>query len=194
MNESTPPIVVSSNGDMNFEDLVFHLERAYTKIMREDGKDNYTVSLKHRQVFQDAAKICAFIKADPYEYVQAQYDYYKKKEEKTGFFPTYLNAKFADDRYQQFKAIQFAQVHLTLDQEFNMQHEYLQRAIQYRPLKELLMDKMINFTPWFRICATIEPDPDVIERFGAYAKHQRHQALSDFLIAKGLDASRLDKL
>lgn len=60
-----------------------------------------------------------------------------------------------------------------------------------RPLKDILMDDKIYFTPWFRIVITKEPIPEVMEKYMVAAKNVFTNSLKDFLNKKNLNADRI---
>ena len=62
-----------------------------------------------------------------------------------------------------------------------------------RSVEWILMNDDFNFPPWFRICITKEPIPEVMEKYLYDAKQEMNPPLRAFIISKNLDVSRISK-
>ncbi|RTL07784.1 hypothetical protein EKK58_01165 [Candidatus Dependentiae bacterium] len=62
-----------------------------------------------------------------------------------------------------------------------------------RTVEELLFDRAVAFSPWFRVIATVEPNREIIAKYGKEAKAQLTPELKTFLLSS-VAAPYLDRI
>lgn len=128
-----------------------------------------------------AAAICEQSHTDPRVYVQAQHRYASTDGH---FYPNHLHTSSALENVAKFKT--FVLIPLDLDKLYDTQLLYLTTALRNtkRSVESILMDRNIQFYPWFRILITKQPNANIIKEYGEAARLQMVPLLEDFLKKK----------
>lgn len=167
----------------NIEYLQEEIKEHFMRIQR-DRSPGYKPSIRLQAAIEKAAKICAELGATPRDYVEAQYKFRGME----AFYPSLLHTYKAKENYKE---------HVSPDDNYarmiDVQKNYLRiELVQIgRQVKNVLMDDKISFYPWFRICITKDPIPEVIAKYGKEAKAQMNPKLEGFLRSLGLDPQRI---
>lgn len=157
------------------------IEAAYTRIMSQYTQSVYRAGKQDQKHFLKAAKICMSNNFDPALFVLAQ-DMYRANrgvEGKDYFWSTLLGANGAVENYMKF----LDRSNVDLAALFEVQKTYLLQAIELakRPVKNILMDPLIDFTPWFRILVTKQEIPEVMAKYREEARKRMTPKLRKFL-------------
>ena len=147
--------------------------------------------------FREAARLCDELEMDPAIFVQLLYD---RMGDKKAFFSskhlrgtaakTYLTCKKGETEFTWKIEI----TNDTVDPEaiFNYQKElamvYISRG---EDPASVLIDSSLKFFAWFRILATPNPVPEIIDKYKHIAKKELTSKLLDFFKKEGLDLNRL---
>jgi hypothetical protein len=125
-----------------------------------------------------AAALCEQSHTDPRVYVQAQHRYASSDGH---FYPNQLHTSSALENVAKYKT--FVLIPLDPAKLYATQLLYLTTAIRNtkRSVESILMDKTIQFYPWFRILITKKPNASIIQEFGEAARQQMVPLWSDFL-------------
>ncbi|NBQ70998.1 MAG: hypothetical protein EBU46_20065 [Nitrosomonadaceae bacterium] len=128
-----------------------------------------------------AAAICEQSHTDPRVYVQAQRRYASQDGE---FYPNQLHTSNALENVAKYKT--FVLIPLDPEKLYATQLLYLTSALRNtkRSVESILMDKTIQFYPWFRILITRKPNESIIKEYGETARQQMVPFLEDFLKKK----------
>lgn len=136
--------------------------------------------------FERMAEIVEELKADPEAYIFAQF--YNRGED-AKILPQFLHSTEAIKRYVEFVSKQNI---ITLDTIFNENVQRLKNQMSLNfSVKDILMSKSFDFRPWFRICITSEPIPEVIKEFKEAAQAQFNDQIKELLINHKLDYKRI---
>ena len=141
-----------------------------------------------QKCFEKAAEVIESLNANPMTYIQAQFH---NRGDGAKLLPQFLATDKAIDRYLDFVSNKSK---VTIDEIFEENVRRLKAQMQLGfAVKEILMSKSFNFRPWFRLCITKEPIPELMED-----KELREKALSEFnnevkelLVKRGLDYKRI---
>lgn len=181
------------------EDIDFLADeiRKYYQMQRSGilGENVFTpTSAKYNEAFKKSAVICARLGAEPEMYVKAQFAFIDNN--KLLVAPDLLHiesessANKAEHNYKRF----IEGMTLSLQQSYDLQLSYLQDQITlvHRPINRALMDDFLNFKPWFRVCITKEPIPEVVEKYKEEAKKEylNSHKLREFMATKKFDHTR----
>lgn len=177
------------------EDLASEIKHCFIGLMRTmRGSPNFardTQTLKNKatpaldDVLPEAARLCAKLKVTPELYVRAQNQYFvpppNVKEGDACFFPSALITSKAEANVERFQ--RESQLPLKLDDTLYIQKQYLLRTLKNtsKSVEEVLLDDNIDFTPWFRILVTTEPNPRIIAKYQRLARSQLSLDLRTFL-------------
>jgi len=128
-----------------------------------------------------AATICEQSGTDPRIYVQAQHRYASSDGE---FYPNQLHTSTALENVAKYKT--FVLIPLDPAKLYDTQLLYLTTALRNtkRSVESILMDKTIQFYPWFRLLITKKPNDTIIKEFGEAARQQMVPAWIEFLSKK----------
>lgn len=176
------------------EDIDFiteELRRLYCKKKGKlIGKPFYTLPIteKNKQAFRKAAELCVELKADPEIFIDAQFI---AGGDINNFYPEFLHSKNARINYHEYKK----RTMLSYEDSYAIQLEYVRSQIEKngRKVENILMDDDIPLSPWFRICISVAPIPEVIEKYRPQAKEEFNDELKNFLDSKGLDSTRIKR-
>lgn len=170
------------------EDLKFiedEIARIYTRIKAiRQGLHYSHTSTAAASAFAKAAVICAELNADPEIYVKAQFAHCDAAR-----FANLLHTSNARTYYKKY----VEEMTLSLDELYDINKMYLTSQITNagRSVEDALMHDGLDLQPWFRICITKEPIPEVIQRYRAEAKAMLTPKLKNFLKSKNLDYTRI---
>lgn len=136
--------------------------------------------------FYKAAEICQELKANPSEFVAAQF-HNKSPEQMT--IPSLYTSQAAK-RYKAYMETYYVKP----EDLFDVNVQKLKRQVMLgRSVEWILNNRQLEFPAWFRICITKDPDPTLIEKFKFKAREEMTPTLRVFLIGKKLDVGRIDK-
>jgi hypothetical protein len=123
--------------------------------------------------------------ADPREFVEAQF----QNENPDKMFPAFLYSSNAKQKYKDYTD----KYKFDYKDSLNVQAIVLQEQVIRcgRNLKDVLLDKHLQFEPWFRICVSPSPIPEVIEEYKEEAKAMMDKPLRKFLEENKLDYRRI---
>ena len=131
---------------------------------------------------EKAAELCVLLKCDPAIYVAAQIKFWIPiKGHETQFLPNQLAGPNAAANVEQYRTVRIGN---TLPGLWTVQKKYLKDALTQtsRSLERILLDKNMDFSPWFRCLITKEAIPSVIKQWGYQASQElESQALKIFL-------------
>lgn len=163
------------------------LIRLYGEHKTKYGSKRHAMFLSERvlDAFKEAAEICMEIGADPIDFVSAQFAAIHADQ----MMPVFMHGKNAKKHYQDY----MEKRSMSLQELFDLQLLYLRTQILQakRTVEEALMDDDLNFHPWFRICATKEPNQEIIDKYKEEATGQMSPRLLAFLKSKNLDYVRI---
>ena len=175
-------------------DLIFYYEE----------KKRLTVKgFKHREnqadknYFIAAAKLCAKHELDPATYVQIMYD--RLDPNKRAFFsPKCLQGVKVEYYIESNKdtgdslKIELTNANIDPADLWRHQHElaslYIRRG---ESVESVLLDSSLKFFAWFRILATPNRVPAIIDKYKRIAKKEMTSKLLDFARSENLDLDRL---
>jgi hypothetical protein len=159
-------------------------------ICKQQGSSkNYRIPAgKYQSDFLKASEICEELSADPIIFVDSQF--YGANPDQ--MFPAFLHSVHSRQKY-------FDYIGNNQDEDFEsgfaIQKIYLTQQLvdRGRTVEEALMDKHIDFEPWFRICVTKEPIKEIIDKYQGSARLNLTEKLKEFLRSKNLDYTRITK-
>lgn len=178
------------NEDKNFikEEIIYFYTKKRIEVTGQQVHYNFP---KYAETFEKAAEICMELNAEPEVFVRSQFAY----SDDGNVYPYFLS-KNKDKVIEQYNKF-MARTSMSLDAWYDLQLKYLADQVKYalRPVERALADEHLNFKPWFRICITKEPNPDIIAVFGKEAKEQYEadKELQKFMAKKKLDHTRFTK-
>jgi len=150
----------------------------------ESTRRTYSTYGRFEDVFEKAAEICDKLKANVADYVDSHF--YNVHSDTVQ--PQFLAASNSIKKYNEY----MAQFKTSYEEVFTMFLDKLKRQIKLgRAVEWILNCKDFDFPPWFRICITKDPIPEVIKNYRAAALQQYTGDLRDFLISKKLDYRRI---
>jgi hypothetical protein len=169
---------------MTVDKMMDLLEHAYKEEVAK-RKSYIKIGEESRKYLHKAAEKCLDHGYDPDMYVAAQARYHTTDQ----FYANQLVTKWADTNYQKYLST-FCEDPI---QAFEVQKGYLRTAIlrTQRTVEEILMDDLINFSPWFRIIITKEPVPEIVKKYKKVAAAMMTPKLERYLRDLKLDTSRI---
>lgn len=153
-----------------------------------DGKQR-SYALPHTKAyseqFRKAAGLCMELYADPREFVEAQFH----NENPDKMLPAFLYSSRAKQKYEDYMALyKFDYKEILSIQAVVLQEQVIRCG---RDLKDVLLDKHLQLEPWFRICISPQPIPEVIEKYKEEARAMLDKRLKQFLEDNKLDYRRI---
>lgn len=143
-----------------------------------------------------AARTCMDHDINPKEYISALHQFI---EPPLKFYPNMLNCTDALSyvfRYRQLQSEKkFEDSH---EGNYEQMGRWLCETLKLKSITtaEILIDPEREYLAWFRVLITMEPDLQIIAKYGDEAKQQieTDPTLKTFLIEKGLDIKRLENI
>lgn len=172
-----------------FEDVKNRLRAAFIAYKRRK-MPGYHGGEALEKALDPAARICIDAKITPEDYCAALYQAYGGVHE--SFWPNQLTGakakKIAENYAANYEAIRPEQL-------WHSQIGLMRQTLisTQRSAEHILLDHALAFSPWFRVVATVEPDPAIIRRYGKEAKEQYTPALQEFL-TKVVPPSHLERI
>lgn len=132
------------------------------------------------KVLDPAARNCIKAKITPEDYCTALYQAYGGTYD--DYWPNQLTGAKALSIATKYSSNYEA---ISPDKLWAAQVGLMRQAIisTKRTVEELLFDRAIAFSPWFRIVATVDANQDIIRKYGEAAKAQLTPELTKFLQA-----------
>ena len=170
--------------DNELQFIADEIERLYYRIKARRLGVTFVSPILNKAPFIEAAKVCIENKADPEIYVYSQFAHADCERS-----ANFLHSNKAKDYYQKY----VDEMALSYDESLEVQKQYLTNQIIHcqRSVEEALMHDGADFTPWFRICITKEPNKEVIHKYQDEARKQLTPKLKKFLESKKLDYKRI---
>jgi hypothetical protein len=175
------------------DDLVFYYEEK-KRLTNKNFK--YRDTPADRSYFQEAGELCEAHELDPATYVQLMYDRMETKKE--FFSPKCLQgvkAKyFLEEHKNNFDSwkIEITNASLDVSALWRYQHElatlYIRRG---ESVESVLIDSSLKFFAWFRILATPNRVPAIIDKYKNIAKKEMTSKIIEFAKSENLDLDRL---
>lgn len=155
---------------------------AYRKQFYPNGFERKTIDLN--PAFKKAANIVEELGANAELYVKYHFDHYGKDIRKE-----YLHGKNSQDIY----ISKISKLDGDYNRQISLQLDYLTDQIELckRKVEYVLLDDKLSFAPWFRICASVDPIPEVIEKYRSAAKPMLNDELKNALLKNKMDWRRI---
>lgn len=174
---------------ISFDELKDRLRAAYIHYRR--GKiPNYRGGEDLENSLDTGARNCIAAKITPEDYCMALYQVYAS-DKVDNFWPNQLRGtkalEIAKKYVANFERISYKQL-------WNTQLGLLKQALDrtQRSVEDVLYDHALPFSAWFRVVATVDPVPKIIERYGKEARAELTDELVAFL--KGVAPQNLPRL
>lgn len=169
---------------MTLSTIYEELQKSYLKHIRKTAEFAKLTEEANKNLMK-AAELCLAENYDPDIYINAQARHCTAAQ----FFPSTICTRKAKENYTKY-------IEKSLEDPaaiYNVQKEYLRDAIMRtkRPVEEILMDDLIDFSPWFRIVITKEPIKEVIDKYRRSALSVMTSKLKQYLSDLKLDVSRI---
>jgi len=174
------------------DDLVFYYEEK-KRLTSKDYKHFDTVASSEH--FKEAALLCAEFELDPATYIQIMYD--RMGDIKKFFAPEHLRgtkARFflSDKKDNSGLKIELTNHNLPIEEIWRHQHEMaMVYVIRGEPVESVLIDSSLKFFAWFRILATPNRVPAIIDKYKKIAKKEMTSSILEFAKSENLDLDRL---
>lgn len=175
------------------EDLIFYYEEK-KRISTKHFK--YIASQKYDQYFAEAALLCEELSLHPAQYVQYMYD--RMQDKKNFFSPMHLRGQGARQYIEGLSdtsatydvsitnaTISYADVWA---QQLDLAMRFIRRG---EGVEEVLLDSGLKFFAWFRILATPDRSPKIIDKYKKIAKKELTPGLREFILNEKLDIDRI---
>ncbi len=170
-------------------DLGAAIAQFYVEKVREQA-GWYTMNNKVKIAGEKAAVQCKKAGAHPKDFVAAQFARFAEMGTIKGTMPTtFLYAINATKNYEDFMQHAEVQEEVSYARSFNAQKHYLLLAVNSGnwTVEQVLLDHLLDFTPWFRMSVTKNSMPAVTAKYGEKAKAQITDDLVSFLKEEGLN-------
>lgn len=142
----------------------------YHQLGRENQMNNPNPHVE--KAVRKAAQLCVDLQCDPAVYVAAQIKFWVPiNGHEKQFLPAQLAGPNATDNVNKFRTVQVGN---TLQGTYDVQKRYLRQALLHtaRSLEDILIDRNMDFDPWFRCLISKAPIPAVIKKWGYEARQQ----------------------
>lgn len=158
----------------------------------------YVASSKYDMYLDESALLCAQTNQHPATYVHLLYDRMGGKKE--FFSPEHLRGKqvkfffeeILDPEKNTSYEIEITNNNLEYSKIWVQQHDLAMCYIKHgEPVESVLLDSSIKFFAWFRILATPDRCPSIIEKYKKIAKKEMTPGLLKFIQSENLDGDRL---
>jgi hypothetical protein len=174
------------------DDLTFY----YEEKKRLTSKDYRHIPTEASNAhFREAAALCEEFELDPATYVQIMYD--RMGGIKKFFSPEHLQgtkARFfiSDKQDNGGLKIELTNHNLPISEMWRHQHEMAMVYVsRNEPVESVLMDSSLKFFAWFRILATPNRVPEIVDKYKRIAKKEMTSAILAFAKEQNLDLDRL---
>jgi hypothetical protein len=174
-------------------DLLFYYEEK-KRISTKHFK--YTPSEKYDQYFKEAALLCEELSLHPAQFVQYMYD--RMHDKKNFFSPMHLRGQgvrqYSEDMSENSGSYEVCVTNATIEyadvwaQQLDLAMRFIRRG---EPVEEVLLDSGLKFFAWFRILATPDRSPKIIDKYKKIAKKELTPGLKAFILSEKLDIDRL---
>lgn len=174
---------------VTFDDLKNRLRAAFISYKRRK-MPGYRGGEDLEKALDPAARICINAKITPEDFCAALYQAYGGTHD--SFWPNQMTGTKALNIATKYASNYEA---VLPDKLWAAQIGLMRQALvsTKRTVEELLFDHSIAFSPWFRIVATVEPNPAIIRKYGKDAKEQLTPELKAFLLSS-VAAPHLDRI
>lgn len=169
------------------EEIIYHF---YKKKAEAKGvpKLHPFLSSSHNKALDRATEQCIKLGADPENYIRVIF----AKHTKFGKLPDLDIDMLGTPEHEKAYFDYEDSSTIPIKNSYDIQMEYLRKNIEAgRKVENILMDKDISFSAWFRICITKEPFSEVIEKYREEAREEMTPQLMEFLTKQGLDSNRI---
>jgi uncharacterized short protein YbdD (DUF466 family) len=182
-----PPGNTKMEKSKNLETTAQDIKHFYILRKRNPIGSSPDYSLKEAtfwKSFEKAAKICMEINAYPYQYVDAHF--HNRNPDQV--FVTMLHSSSSKKIYEDYVAHEKPNYPELLAEYVRT----LKRQIKLgRKVEWILNCDQIMFAAWFRICATVVPNKDIITKYKAAARAEINPELVEFLRTNKMDYKRI---
>ena len=174
---------------VSYEDLKNRLRASFIAYKRRKMPE-YRGGEALENALDPAARNCIQVKITPEDYCAALYAVYGAVHEQ--FWPAQLTGTKARQIAEKYVA-NFERI--APDKLWAAQTGLMRQVLvsTQRPVEKLLLDHSLAFSPWFRIVATVEPNKDIIRKYGPEAKAQLTPELKAFLL-NSVAAPNVDRI
>lgn len=176
------------------DDIVFYYEEKKRLSIKKYQHKPSEVDIAY---FEQAAELCNEYELDAAAYVHMLFERMGNKKE---FFSpkclqgTAVNHFLASRVTNPEDTYKVEITNATLDPEelWEFQHELAMRYIKLgRSVESVLMDSSLKFFGWFRILATPNTVPEIVDKYKHIAKKEMTSKLQDFAKSQNLDLNRI---
>ena len=174
---------------VTYDELKNRLRAAFISYKRRKMPD-YRGGSKLEEALDPGVRICIKAKILPEDFCAALYQAYGGLHEQ--FWPSQMTGAKAQAIAERYAA-NFEKI--PPDRLWATQVGLMRQVLvsTQRPIEKLLLDHALAFSPWFRIVATVDPNKDIIRKYGKEAKEQLTPELQAFL-ANSVAAPNLDRI
>jgi hypothetical protein len=157
---------------------------------------NYSPTYASDEHFKEAAILCEKFKLHPAKYIDIMWS---RMGEKFSFFSSsHIRGPGANNAIKEyFEAggnyeVEITYANLDYNAVWAFQKELV---VQYSrtgaTFKDILTNSSLKFPAWFRILATENREPDIVDKYKHIARKELSNALLDFIKENNLDLSRI---
>ena len=174
-------------------DLIFYYEEK-KRISAKHFK--YVPSEKYDKYFNEAALLCEELSLHPAQFVQYLYD--RMQDKKNFFSPMHLRGQgvrsYVEGLGDISNTYETCVTNSTISytdvwaQQLDLAMRFIRRG---EPVEEVLLDSGLKFFAWFRILATPDRSPKIIDKYKKIAKKELTPGLKEFIFSEKLDMDRL---
>jgi len=166
--------------------LALELQNIFENKKRMD-KGYYRCPPNFFEIFKKAAEICKAFELDPSVYIEAQFYWFGFQ--KMEVHPNMMAHKKAYEAYLQYVESSY----ISPEKIIEVCKGYIENHVikLKRSLETILLDDDIDLPPWFRIVASAEAIPSVIEKYLIQARTEATPEVKKALEKEGFDIKRI---
>lgn len=175
------------------EDIIYY----YSEKKRLKNKGyKFISSEKVDYHIREAAILCEELEMTPAQYIQLIYDNLGPKQVEhfnlQHLHGTAAEHFFRDRNKNDSYVVELTKENLPYEDVWGHMLELCRRQMkQGRAMEEVLLDSSLKLYGWFRILASPDPIPSVIENYKHIARLEMNNRLMDFIKESGLDVDRV---